>query len=115
MTTIYSPRSSRKATIANGGTTSGAIDLTDSALLGFIMPAGWTAGTLTLQVSLDGSNWASPYDAYGSAVGSIDSPVASAAYAVDVTSLLAWRYVRFVSSVAQGAERVITCSMRALA
>ena len=42
------------ATIANGASLSGAVDLNNAHLVGIVMPSGWTAASLTFQVSRDG-------------------------------------------------------------
>lgn len=42
------------ATIANGGSLSSAVDLAGKILVGYIIPAGWTAAGLTFQTSPDG-------------------------------------------------------------
>ena len=114
------PRIKRTLTIANADSVSDALDLTDTNLLGLIMPAAWTSAALTLEVSPDGSSWYPAYDAVGSQTGFIASPVVSAAYAVDLSALLAWRYVRLRSGttatpVTQGAARPIIAITRELA
>jgi len=103
------------ATIANAATTSDTIDLIDTSLVGFVMPSAWTTRSITIQVSEDGTNWSGAYDGYGAQVGSIASPVVNGHYAVDYTVFLPWRYIRFVSSVSQGADRVIDVIKRVLA
>lgn len=109
------PRTATNATIANGAAVSGTVDLLGTALVGFTMPAAWTTAALSLEVSNDGTTWGVPYDSSASQVGLIATPVASGMYAVDVVSLLPWRYVRFKSSVNQGAARTITYVTRPLA
>jgi hypothetical protein len=117
-----STRATVTATIASGASQSGVIDLTNTALLGFIAPAGWTAAALNIEVSADNVNWVTTgiIDWYGLAVGSWSSLTAGAAYAVDAASMLPWRYVRFRSGtfsaqVNQGAQRDFTVITRPLA
>ena len=113
-------RSTATATIDNAASVSGTVDLTGTALLGFVMPAAWTTAALNIEVSPDNATWSSPYDTTPAAVSSIATPVASAAYAVDMTAMLPWRYIRFrsgttASPVNQGAARAIVCVTRPLA
>lgn len=118
---ISSQRSVATATIANGASVSGSVDLLSTALLGFIAPSGWTAAALSIEVSVDGSNWsAAIYDGSNSAVGSWSAVVAGAAYAVDAVSMLPFRYVRFrsgsgASPVNQGEQRDFIVITRPLA
>ena len=116
----YTPRTAQVVTIPSGASVSDIIDLTDTSLLGLIMPAAWTTAELNIGVSHDGVNWFVCYDAYGSAVNSIASPVAGSAYSLDFQSLLPWRYARLrsgtvASPVKQGADRVFTLVKRVLA
>ncbi len=114
------PRITQTVTIANGASISEVIDLTDTTLVGLIMPAVWTTAALNIGVSVDGTNWLVGYDAFGSAANSIASPVVNGAYALDANALLPWRFVRLRSGTAaspvnQGANRVFTLIKRALA
>lgn len=104
-----------QVTILNGGTVSEALAMTGSSLVGFVTPAAWTAGALSIEVSLDGVTWLTPYDAAAAQVGVVSSPVVSAAYAVDVVAMLPWAFVRVKSAVAQGADRVFSLIVRPLA
>ena len=113
-------RNTRNIIIANGASVSNAINLTDTNLLGFITPAAWTTAALSIEVSLDGSTWFSPYDYTGAATGYLASPAVASAYAVDFSALLPWKQARFRSGtsaapVNQGAERVFSVVMRELA
>lgn len=116
----YTPREKQTVAILNGASVSNTIDLTDTCILGFVTPAAWTTAALNIEVSDDNVNWSAAYDAYGAQVGSIASPVVASRYAVDMSALLPWRYVRFLSGtstspVAQGADRVIKVIKRVLA
>jgi len=114
-------RTSQTATIANGESVSAPIDLANTALLGLIMPAAWTAAALTVEVSVDDSTWTGlAYDDLGTQCNVIASPVASSAYALNMVGLLPYRYVRLRSGttatpVNQGAERIVTVVTRPLA
>lgn len=119
---VFHLRGQQTATIANGASVSNAVDLTKTALMGFIAPAAWTTAALNLEVSLDGANWvtAGVIGPDGVAVGSWSAVTAGAAYAVDVAGMLPWEYVRFrsgtaASAVNQGAARTFTVITRPLA
>lgn len=56
----------KTATIANGASLSGAIDLDGSTVVGIVMPAAWTTANLTLQMSHDDSTFNNVYDELGS-------------------------------------------------
>ena len=121
MSSAHQFRKTQTVTILSGASVSDVMQVMDSAILGFIMRAAWTAAALNIEVSMDGTNFATViYDGSGLAVSSWASPVAAAAYAVDALSMLPWRYVRFRSGtsgtpVNQGADRLITVVMRPLA
>jgi hypothetical protein len=53
-------------TIANGAATGAGADINNQHLVGIVMPAAWTAATLTFSISLDGgTSWADVYDQNG--------------------------------------------------
>jgi hypothetical protein len=114
-------RSTATATISNGTSVSGSIDLSTTALLGFIAPSAWTTASLSLEVSVDNTNWAAAiYDSTNSSTGYWASVVAGSAYAVDTVSMLPFRYVRLRSGtsaapVVQGADRAFVVITRPLA
>ena len=118
--TLFAQRSSETIVIPKGASVSGVIDLTNTAMLGFVTPDAWTTAALNIEVSNDGTNWSSAYDSYGSQVGSVATPIVASRYAVDVTSMLPWVYARFrsgtsASPVTQGAERTFKVIKRFLA
>lgn len=122
MATDQSPRATVTATIANGASVSGVVDLLNTALLGFIAPAAWTAAALNIEVSMDNTSWVTTglYDSSSTQAGNYPSLVAGAAYAVDTLTLLPFRYVRLrsgtaASAVNQGAQRDFTLITRPLA
>jgi hypothetical protein len=51
----------RTATIANGASLSGAVELGDATVVALVLPGTWTAANLTLQASLDGSTFVDVY------------------------------------------------------
>jgi hypothetical protein len=113
-------RAETTVAIASGASVSSMVDLQGAALVGFSMPAAWTAAALNIEVSSNNVDWSSPLDSTGAAVSSFASPTVSAAYALDVISMLAWRYIRFRSGttatpVNQGAARPIRYITRPLA
>lgn len=115
-------RSTTTATIANGASVSGTVDLTDTSLLGFIAPAACTTAELNIEVSVDNTNWATAgvLDGSGSNVSRWSAVTAGAAYSVDVVNMLPYRFVRFRSGTAaspvnQGANRAFTVITRPLA
>jgi hypothetical protein len=117
-----STRTSTTASIANGASVTGTIDLTTTALLGFTAPAAWTAAALNIEVSPDNATWytAGLIDGYGASVGSWSAVTAGAGYSVDAAAMLPWRYIRLRSGTAaapvnQGAQRDFTIITRPLA
>jgi hypothetical protein len=62
------PATTATATIANGASLSGAIDLGTSRLLAIQMPAAWTAAALTFEASYDGVTYAPVYDSAGTEI-----------------------------------------------
>lgn len=102
-----------KATIANGQTVSNAVDLNERVLTAIIMPAAWTAADITFQASniatgtfkpvKKGDGSVTPIIAY-----TIKTPAADDYITLDPDAFAGIRYLKVVSSAAQGAERVIT-------
>ena len=79
------------ATIANGASLSGAVDLAGKTLLGIIMPATWTAANLTFQVSTDGITYYDLYDNIGT-----EKTILSASNRFIFTVPADWVGVRYV-------------------
>ncbi len=106
-------RSTVTATIANGASVSGVIDLGKAVLVGLQMPAAWTAANLTLLGSLDGVNYCDVKDRLGieyqiTATSSLVVPIAA-------SELPLLRYLKLRSGtsavpVNQGAARNIIVS-----
>lgn len=116
-----SVRAGTVLTIPASGSVSPAIDLTSTCLLGFLAPAAWDTAALTLEVSNDGTTWASAlYDSLGTPAGTWSGVVVNAAYAVDVLTMFPFKFVRVRSGttatpVNQTANRNFTMLTRPLA
>lgn len=102
------------ATIANGASLSGAVDIGAARrLLSITMPAAWTAAGITLQISNDGTNYADVYDAYGTEYA---MTVAASRCVLIPADLRRVRYLKIRSGtsgtpVNQAAERVIAINV----
>ena len=70
------------ATIASGGSLSGAVSLGGYVPFLLVMPAGWDTAGLTFQVTYDGSSWVNLYDTGGEY--SISSSVVGASRAIAI-------------------------------
>lgn len=97
--------------IANGTSLTAAIDLGTARLVGLIMPAAWTAASITFQVSHDGVTFVDLYNSSGTAVV-LNSPAASRAYSLDASLFIGWRHMKVRSgligaAVNQGADRTV--------
>lgn len=98
--------------IANGQSLSGEIDLGSGVLQHILMPAGWTAADLTLQLSEGaGGTYRDAYDEFGSEI--TVKTTLSRAIRLQTADWLAVRYLKLRSGVsatpvAQGADRIIT-------
>ena len=53
------------ATIANGASLSGALDLNERTPVALLMPAAWTAASITFQASFDNSTFYNVFTAAG--------------------------------------------------
>lgn len=105
------------ATIANGASLSGAIDLSTQTLLGYVMPAAWTTAGLTFQVSLDGVTYVDLYDNAGTEISHVVG--ASRFVRVSPADWVGIKYVKVRSGTAaapvnQGASRAITLVTKAV-
>lgn len=92
-------------TIANGGTTSAAIEARAYAIYGLIFPAALTSTAMTFTVAekVDGT-YTALYDSTGTAV----SVTVAASRAFDLPSALAsWPYFKIVLGSAEGAARTL--------
>ena len=103
------------ATIANGASVSGEIDLGGSSMQMLLMPATWTAASITFQVfETTGGTARSAYDDSGSEI----VVTTAASRAVPVPAELAGaRFIRIRSGtvgtpVNQGGDRIITVILK---
>lgn len=101
------------ATIANGASLSGAVDLTNFVFAGLMMPAAWTAASITFQGSIDGTTYGDLYNTSGTeyTIASANA-VASRFIAIDPRDFAGVRYVKVRSgssaaAVNQGAARTL--------
>jgi hypothetical protein len=98
------------ATIANGESLSGAVDLGGRKLVGIVMPASWTAASLTFQASPDGVTYYNVYD------GATERAVVVGASYYSMLNIGDWVGCRWIkvrsgtagSAVNQAAERALT-------
>lgn len=98
------------ATIANGATTSGAVDLTGTTLVGLHMPAAFTATAVTFTVAESAGG---TYRTLYSAGADVTITVAAAKYvALDPSVFAGARFIRIVSGAAEGAARTIILATR---
>lgn len=106
------PLATSPATVANGASLSGAIDLGTARLFAIQMPAAWTAASVTFQASSDCSTYANLFNDAGTEVA---ATVAASQYIV-MASPAAWLGIRCLkvrsgtsgTPVNQGADRVLT-------
>lgn len=103
------------ATIANGASLSGAIDLGSTRLAGIQMPAAWTAAALTFQASFDGVTYADVYSTGGTELSY--TVAASRFIPLSITDWGGVRYLKVRSGttgtpVNQGGARTIQLTLR---
>ena len=100
------------ATIPNGASVSNKLDMLGMRAACIIMPAAWTAASLTFLVSHDGITYSSLYDDTDTEVAiSTAQIVAGRARALTLTLFLPYRYLQLRSGITgaaanQGADRV---------
>lgn len=112
MTVGIADHNEYSATIANGASLSGAIDLGTNRLFAIVMSTSWTTANLTFQVSSDGSNFYDLYDDAGTEV----TFTAAASRVIQNTNPGRWlgfRYLKIRSgtsgtAVNQGGARTLT-------
>lgn len=92
MMTFFMPREFPHLIIPDAGTESNAIEIRAGQALG-IFSAAASTGDVSIEVSPDGENW-------------YDHPQATLVDGAYTEISIAFRFVRLVSSVAEGAERV---------
>jgi len=90
------------ATIANGASLSGAVNLDERTPVALLMPAAWTAASITFQASLDGTTY---YDVYTEAGGEYTLTVDVDQYIIiDPVDLAGARYVKVRSGTGGAAQ-----------
>jgi hypothetical protein len=109
--TVTEPFRKVNATIANGESLSGALDLGAARLVAIAMPASWTAAGLTFQCSSDNSTFYNAYDETGLEV-TWTAAASTYIQALYPTRWLGCRYLKVRSgtsgsAVAQGAARTL--------
>ncbi|MER8602803.1 hypothetical protein NKH48_03275 [Mesorhizobium sp. M1233] len=105
------------ALIASGGSLSAAIDLGGLHAVGIIMPAAWTAASLTFNVSVDGENFADLYAPDGTEYTL--TVVAAHHVYLDLGIFAGFNSIKFRSgagsaAVNQAADRTLTIVSRSL-
>jgi hypothetical protein len=112
-------RSTTAVTIPNGASLSAGVgepvQLGNASLVGIIMPAAWTAASLTFQGSNDGTNFFNIFDVNGAEY--VASAAASRYIPVDPVDFSGVNYLKLRSGtsgtpVNQGADRIITLVFR---
>lgn len=104
-------RTTTTATIANGASLSGAVNLEGSRLLGIAMPAAWTAANLTIKTSVDGTTYQDAYDADGAEITIVVGGASRNIHFSDQLHGVRWLKLRSgttSSAVNQGADRTLT-------
>jgi hypothetical protein len=104
-------------TITNGQSLSPAVDVGGTTLVAVQMPASWTTANLTLQASVDGTNFFNIFSSAG--VEYTLTAAASTFIVLDPTDMAGVRYLKIRSGtsstpVNQGADRVLTLVTRGL-
>lgn len=100
-------------TIANGQTVSNAQNIEGAVLMAIATPAAWTAADLQFQGSVDGTTFLPIYDDAGQRVKILSASIATSEARLYVNKALleqlaACSWLKLESSVAQGAERILT-------
>ena len=103
------------ATIANGASLSDAVAISGK-LVGLVVPAAWTAASLTFQGSVDGVNFYNVYDDATERTIASASVVASHYIALTLTHWLGFTHIKVRSGTAsaavnQGAARSIILAL----
>jgi hypothetical protein len=108
-----------QAIIAPGASLSAPVSIGAQRLVGIVVPAGWVAGVLTFQTSIDGVNWNEVYDIAGDEIQVAASATAAGAFvAIDPTiwqgvNMLTVRSGTLASPVVQTGGATVTLVTRA--
>lgn len=111
---VYKKPETRSVTIANGETTSGAVNLQDYAIVGLHMPAAFTGATITFQAATSESgSYNDVYDSDGNQVSaSVAADRAIGLSGAEADALAPWNWVKLVSGSSEGADRTITLAIK---
>lgn len=92
--------------IANGGTASTSYELGGTHLIGVLIPASITGTKLTIEGSIDGTNF---YQLYGSSSGNAKEIKITAGKFIEIESNYdnPFNFIRLVSNATEGAERIL--------
>lgn len=90
-------------TVANGGTTTGNINLNGFGMVGVIFPSALTSTSMTFQGSQDGTTFTALYNTDGNALTA--TVAASRILLFTPGDFVGINYVRLVLGSAEGAER----------
>lgn len=112
MSNVPSRTEAISATIANTGSLSAAIQLGGRVPVGLIMPAAWTAASLTFQVSVDGSTYVDLYSLANPSAEYTLTVSTSRAIPLDAAVFAGAAYLKVRSgtsgaAVAQGGDRIV--------
>lgn len=100
------------ATISNGTTTSGSIDLQGRGVVAIIMPAAFTGTSISFQISIDNVTFT---DCYNTSNTQLTCTVTQGrAYLFNANDLVGIRYLKIVSNASEGADRTLTLISRVL-
>ena len=116
--TVMNTLGSEIATIANGTSLSGSVNLGGLRLFGIVMPAAWTAASVTFQMSVDGgATWSNMFDANGNEL--CVTVAASRFIALDPVNFAATAMIKARSGTAatpvnQGQDSVVTLVLRSV-
>jgi hypothetical protein len=86
--------------ILSGSTTSDGIPISGKSVVGFIFPT-MDGSNMTVNVSLDGTNWKT---LNGVTLSIVDGK----AYNVDIQTMSSWKFVRFISDTSETSNRTLT-------
>lgn len=103
---FQSSREFAELTIANGATISTSYELGGTHLIGVLMPSAFTGIKLTIQGSIEGTNF---YELYSSSSGTAKEIKVTANKFIEIESNYdnPFNFVRLVSSSAEAGERKI--------
>lgn len=115
ITSAESMHRSYLLTIASGEALSAILNTANIAVGAILLPATWTAANLTVQGSIDGTNFFNVYDQFGGEVTITAS--ASAIAQMGMADLWTIQYLRFRSGTAgtpvnQAGARILTVLCR---